>query len=275
MSEPMGPQAAEQVPASRLAFIGGLHRSGTTALGRVLSAHPDVSGFTGTEAEEDEGQHLQSIYPPASTYGGPGRFARASKAHLGPLSEHEALVAQAGLWQAWQPHWDTGASVLVEKSPPNLIMGRYLQSAFPGSAMIVIIRHPIVVALSTKKWTRFESLPQLVEHWFLAHRVLIEDAAHLHRLHVLRYEDLMASPERELAKIQSFLGLERPIDPGLLDASRSNRYVQAWAEMAEGGALDRRRRARIEERWAAPMAEFGYAADDLTALTDWTLPRPE
>ncbi len=260
----------KNVLTSRLVFVGGLHRSGTTALGRVLSQHDSISGFHDTDAEEDEGQHLQAVYPAAATYGGPGRFARAAAAHLGPLGEDEAAMARAGLWQSWSRHWDLDRPLLVEKSPPNLIMGQYLQSVFPGSALIVIIRHPIVVALGTKKWTRFETLPQLVEHWFVAHRLLMADAASLSRLHVLRYEDLIAHPERELAHIERMLKLQTPLDSSLLDASRSNRYVHAWDAMAEGGVLERRRRGQIVERWSGSMAEFGYSHDDLTALADWT-----
>src|SRR4029450_12617693 len=59
----------------RLGVAGGLHRSGTTPLARTLAAHPQVSGFAGTGAREDEGQHLQTVYPRVRDYGGARHFA--------------------------------------------------------------------------------------------------------------------------------------------------------------------------------------------------------
>ena len=61
----------------RFVFLAGLHRSGTTLLARLLAAHPEVSGFSGTGVPADEGQHLQTVYPAAKVYGGPGRFGFA------------------------------------------------------------------------------------------------------------------------------------------------------------------------------------------------------
>ena len=76
---------ASMLAGHKLVFVGGLHRSGTTPLARVLAEHPDVSGFGATRptgVTEDEGQHLQDLYPAARAYGGAGRFALPDQRRL-------------------------------------------------------------------------------------------------------------------------------------------------------------------------------------------------
>ena len=204
----------------RLVFVGGLHRSGTTPFAKILDGHPEISGLVDTGVREDEGQHLQRVYPKAKVYGGSGRFAHRPEAHLTEASPLTSTANAQAMLDSWVPFWDTSRTFLVEKSPPNLIMGRFLQAQFPGSGLIVVVRHPVAVALSNKKWRRitstnprkFLSLNQMVEHWLAAHTILAADAPHLDRLLVVHYERLIQSPDDELKRVQSFLGLSQPID---------------------------------------------------------------
>ncbi len=260
--------------SARLVFVGGLHRSGTTPLARTMGQHPQISGLTGTGVKEDEGQHLQSVYPKAKTYGGAGRFALDPRSHL---TESSPLVRPENaevLLREWSPYWDLERQHLLEKSPPNLVMGRFLQALFPDSAYVAVIRHPVVVALSTHKWRRLAArnvrmhttFYQLVEHWLAAHETFLTDLPHLRRAHVMRYENLVSDPAGQLSAVAGLLGLSSPLDSGSLRATHSNRYEEQWAAMGSGGPLSRRNRSRIERDFGDAIARWGYDVQDLSAL---------
>lgn len=249
----------------RLVFVGGLHRSGTTLLARCLADHPDVSGFAETGAPQDEGQHLQRVYPPARTYGGAGVFAFDPGAHLteesGPLHREKTAAALAG---QWGPYWDTGKPVLVEKSPPNLLMMRYLQDLFPQAFFVLVMRHPMVVSLATSRWRPGLGLPALLAHWVHAHELAAADAPMIRRLHVVRYEALVSRPQETLAALGGFLGLRGEMPRGRVRGDRSRRYERQWG-LRRAGPLRRlphRDLRRLEER----CARFGYRFDDLRAV---------
>lgn len=272
------PGVQPTVDGARLVFVGGLHRSGTTPLARVLGAHPGVSGLRDTGVTEDEGQHLQSVYPKAGRYGGPGRFALSPQAHL---TEDSPLVTPenaARLVREWLPYWDSSRELLLEKSPPNLVMGRFLQALFPGSALVVVLRHPVVVTLSTVKWRRLASrhwwkhasVADMMGHWFTAHDLLRQDAPHLSRLHVLRYEDLLADPEGELGRIQRFLGLDTPFRADDLRPGHSTQYERRWTAM-QGSLRTGATRRRVESAYADEAARYGYDLRDLDVRKPWSL----
>lgn len=256
-----------RLPDHRLVFVGGLHRSGTTPLVRCLGAHPEVSGFAGTSATEDEGQHLQTVYPPASTYGGPGAFAFDPRAHRTEEHLDTPETTAWRLFREWRRHWDMTKPVLVEKSPPNLLMMRYLQRMFPLAHFVVVVRHPVVVSLATRKWRRWLSTRALLEHWFHAHELVADDARAVHRLHVLRYEDLVRDPDRELGRLAGFLGLAESPPAGLMRPDRSRRYERQWSsprwEMRHLGRDSRAELARLFER---RCRAFGYRMDDLSEV---------
>jgi Sulfotransferase family len=266
------------LPGHQLVFVGGLHRSGTTPLTDALAAHPDVSGLTGTGVSENEGIHLQDVYPRIRRYGGMGRFANDDRAHLTETSPLATAENAERMLRSWTPYWDLARPYLVEKTPSNLIMGRFLQALFPGSRLVVIVRHPVVVALAGAKWNPkvvsrtgrlHATLSGMVGHWVRAHQLLREDAAHLEHLHVLRYEDLIADPAARLADVQRFLGLSTPIPGDTLHAGRSDRYAEQWRALASGSLLQRRQRRLIESRYGEAIQGFGYSLDDLAHRDPW------
>ncbi|MGH3008102.1 MAG: sulfotransferase family protein [Gaiellaceae bacterium] len=246
------------MPDHRFVFLAGLHRSGTTLLARLLAAHPQVSGFSGTDAPADEGQHLQSVYPSDHEYGRPGRFGFAPEMHLtedSPLATEENARK---LFDEWAPHWDLSRPVLLEKSPPNLIKARFLQALYPGSSFVVIVRHPIPVSIPTAKWRGTRRYDRLFEHWFHCHELFEADRPLLERVHQIRYEDFVHEPEPVLRRVFEFLGLD-PIPPSEpVDADANERYFEQWRSLKR----DPRMRLYLDLaslRYERRARRFGYS----------------
>lgn len=251
-----------------LVFVGGLHRSGTTLVQRCLALHPEVSGFSGTGVPEDEGQHLQTVYPQDFRLGGAGRFGFRSGARLTERSVLVSAENRARLLAEWGPHWQAGAAVGVEKSPPNVVRTRFLQALFPDAVFVIVVRHPVAVAGATRKGRRrLLSYELLVRHWVACHTILAGDAPLVRNLQVVRYEHLVADPDRALAPVFAAVSLtppaclHAPVKPGLNDD-----YFHHW--QTSRNPLDRWDRGYTITRWEAHVNRFGYSLVDLARTGD-------
>jgi hypothetical protein len=245
-------------PEHTFVFVGGLHRSGTSVLGRSLAAHPLVSGFSGTGVPEDEGQHLQSVFPAAKEHGGAGRFGFDPASHLTEDSPLATPENAATLLEEWSRHWDMSRPYLLEKSPPNLVRTRFLQALYPRSRFVMVIRDPIVVAGATRKWSHTSEIT-LIEHWLACHEQLVEDAPHVNGLVLVRYEELTSDPQRVLVGVFESLGLEPPADAGKeIRRSLNDPYFEAW-ERRRSAWWRRRAYDRGVDRLEARVRRFGYS----------------
>ena len=244
----------------QLVFVGGLHRSGTTLLARLLASHPDATGLSGTGAPEDEGQHIQHVYPAAERHGGTGRFALKAKAHLTEESPLATPENAQRLWEDWQPYWNSDARFLIEKSPPNLVMGRFLQALYPSAAFVFIVRHPVTVTLATRKWRKRTSMSRLMANWFSAHERAADDLQHLRNAQTVSYEALLTDPASVIAEVTHALQMPGTIDTSSVDSQGSARYEAEWkAMLAEGN----RGAVRAHHRFASRAHQFGYDLDNL------------
>lgn len=186
-----------------------------------------MSGFSETGVPEDEGQHLQEVYPTAKAFGGPGRFG-LDKASF--MDENHPLATPengARLYEQWRPWWDPSKSLLLEKSPPNLVRTRFLQQLFPDSRFIILLRHPVAVAYATRKWCR-NSIPDLVEHNLRCYERFLEDLPKLKQVLVLRYEELVQDPEKHIGRIFDWLGVARVAFPQQVRSDINARYLAKW-----------------------------------------------
>jgi hypothetical protein len=246
------------VSEHRLVFVGGLHRSGTTLVARALASHPDVAGLTNTNTPEDEGQHLQRVYPPGDALGGPGRFALDDRAHLTEASPLISTEHRAMLLDAWEPYWDLTKPVLVEKSPPNLVRFRFLHALFPDARFVAVVRHPIPVVLATAKMAPGTSESTRLANWLAAHETFAADRAQLAHVHVVRYDDLVAEPRATLDALLAFCDLT--LHPLAVDVSAGgdDRYFAEWRTARGTTRIRRSLLARRSDRRVRALG-FGYS----------------
>jgi Sulfotransferase family len=224
----------------RLVFIGGLHRSGTTLLENLLCSRYEFSCLR-ADVAESEGQFLQSVFSAARVFGGPGRFAfnDAMLAELRGLTDHGACRARILL--DWRRFVVGEAPTLLEKSPPNLTKIWWLRQVFPGSRFIVMVRDPRAVSAATLKWAR-TSLPELMMHWNAAYSLAMADFRD-EDCTLVRYEDLIARPEEEIARLGSFCGVPPRRNAGVVDErhaemrNANDKYVQMHGNMHYGAGI--------------------------------------
>ena len=237
----------------------------------MLREHPEISGFANNQdanewlGAEDEGQYLQSVYPPAIFWGGPGKFAFSPDANLTETSEFLTEENKAKLAYEWCPFFDLSKRFLLEKSPPNILWTRFLQSAFPNSWFVIIERHPVAVSLATEKWTT---------HWIgIARRALAggprdlregpsaPEAGHDHQVRESDFETLRDHQHH----LTTFLGL--PPHPTTFEATseHNKKYFGQWQALAK----DPNSSASIQEcidRFEPRVRAFGYSLQDLDLL---------
>lgn len=239
-------------------FIGGLHRSGTSILFKCLKENPYISGHAHTGKSQDEGQHLQTVYPPAYSnssfimpYWGfnPNSY----------VTEKSKLITQENrikLFTEWARYWDLSKYNLIEKSPPNITKMRFLQAMFPNTYFIIIKRNPIAVAFSSKRALGRKKLfviEELIKQWVYVNQVFEQDKEHIKNLYSLTYEDFCINPQEEMNKIYSFLHIKATdIKEYKIENDDHIKYFdKVWNQDASY--------REIEENYEYLVNKFGYS----------------
>lgn len=192
--------------AYRYVFVGGLHRSGTSLVARLLEEHPDIAGISNAPVPENEGCYLQGAIPHTALHGIPGHFATDPGQHHIEGSRYDRLDTRDRLEADWSLWFRSPAPWRCEKSPVNLTRMRLYQALFPLAQFVVVVRRPEYVAAAMRKWSDAGD-DAIVRYWHRAHQIVADDLRYLHAWLIVRYEDLVAEPEVQRRRLFAFLDL--------------------------------------------------------------------
>ncbi len=267
----------------RYVFVGGLHRSGTSLVARLLAEHPQVAAISDAPVPENEGVYLQGAIPHTALHGRPLDFATDPAQHLVEGCRHDTLATRIRLEADWAPWFDPARPWRVEKSPVNLTRARLYQQLFPLAQFVMVVRHPQAVAAAMAKWTD-RPAGDIIDIWLDAHDRLAADLPYLHAVMVLRYEDVVRDPAAARRALGAFLDLSprgpaddaaasttvrdgnadypcpAPLTPRQADRAARWKYGDPLAVDAGGSFATHPLRA-VSERVAACLSPMSLVAD--------------
>ena len=132
--------------------------------------------------------------------------------HLTEKSHEPALGERLG--SIYREHCQDGTR-LLEKSPPNSLRTRFLQSTFPNACFVIIVRNGFAVSEGIVRKRSYDpdrqhmaglrtTIEQAAEQWANANRTLLQDKPFLRRSITIRYEDLVCDSANVLQSILRF-----------------------------------------------------------------------
>lgn len=199
-------------------FIVGLPRSGSTLFEQILAAHPEVEGASELpdlgNVLQEESRRRGLPYPQWVPQASAQDWHRLGQAYLQRTA-----------------HWRTARSRSTDKQPDNWKHVGILRAMLPGATVIETRRDPLETAWSCYK-QQFYSQPHFAND--LAHIACYmrgcERAMETWRgqaparIHLHRYEDLLAAPEARIRQLLDDCGLV--FDAACLSAHTATRSVR-------------------------------------------------
>ena len=192
--------------SQQLVFIIGHQRSGTTLLNHLLTRHSDLAQLK-KDGKPTEGEQVQDVYTPIIDLEdwNPGNFSLNPEMRW---DERVPLTYGRRLHESWSRHWDLRKSVLVEKTPCNILKVKGLNKLFPSAKFVWIVRHPIPVGYAIAKWTTADfqgRMEHLARCFLIAENDFKDIDPALHR--TVRYEDFVRNPNEVLKELYRFIGV--------------------------------------------------------------------
>ena len=236
---------------------------------------------------------------------GMGRFAFNPAYHLTESSTLATPEARVKLFNQWGFYWgrenldidddddappvsssssssSSSPRVLLEKTPSNMIMSRFLQRMFAGSRgtfFLFIRRHPLATALAQERMGAVPGLSvrDLVAHWVQQHRILREDLDRLQHVRTIRFEDFVREPGAQLRSLVRWIeghdddddddgGAERAVDE--IDPHTNEKYETEYCARVRDRPGGRAAHDALVESFGEEVRSFGYDLNSFRCLQD-------
>ena len=185
--------------AHRWIFLVGCNNSGTTLIHDALAATGMFSFMP------HEGQRYTNVLQRAQKRG----YQRVWSEYLGELQldERHSTDEVPRLLFDWLGELAMPLKPLIlEKTTANAVRMRWLQRAFPDAAFVGIVRNGYAVVEGIKR-KGGKSVERGARHWKKVNEIMLEDAEHVKKFLLVRYEDFVAAPRETLLRIADLLEL--------------------------------------------------------------------
>ena len=238
-------------PAQGPIFIVGLPRSGSTLVEQILASHSAIEGT----------MELGDMIAVARAAMGPGPFD--FNAYPGALAnlDREALRALGADYLArTRVYRRAGRPFFIDKLPNNFVHTGLIHLILPQAKIIDVRRHPLACCLSAYKQYFAVGQPfsydlgDLGLYYADYVRLMAHfDAVLPGRVHRVRYEDLVADPERQVRALLDYCGV--PFEAGCLRFHENRRAVRtASSEQVRRPIFaDSLESWRVFEPWLGPL----------------------
>jgi cytochrome c-type biogenesis protein CcmH/NrfG len=250
--EVIAARSGQGAPAPDPIFIVGLPRSGSTLIEQILASHSAVEGT----------MELPDVMMMAKRLGGgkardgayPDAIAQLSPEALKALGEEYLTRTRV--------QRKTGRPYFIDKMPNNFQHVGLIALMLPDAKIIDARRHAVAACFSAYKqhFARGQAFSYDLTDLGLYYRDYVRLMNHYEavlpgRIHRVRYEDIVAEPEREIRALLSFCGL--PFDPPCLEFHANPRAVRTASSEQVRQPLYREavEHWRRYDPWLGPLKE--------------------
>lgn len=234
-----------------LIIVGGVPRSGTSLVQKILDLHPEIYGGP----EFDNLPRIAHLYKLFKEGIETGRLS--SYFNTGELTQHFKNFIES-LFSNISNH---KLKYVSEKSPSNALAISELKAILPESKFIIVIRNPRAIIASLRVVNKRSNV-KIEQGKYLCKDIVmigkyydsIQKVVNESNVHLVYYEELVKDPENTVTKMCEFLNIQ--FTPEMLDTdkknvtseliSSQNKTLSAWYKPEE---FDRKIQDTEIENW--------------------------